>query len=121
MMRQNIPARQRRRGRVRSRVQGTAACPRLNISRSLRSMFAQLVDDEQGRTLASVHSKRVSNVGDVGERAGKVAVSYLLGRALAERAKAAGITRVVFDRAGYKYHGRVRAVADGARDGGLQF
>ncbi len=109
----------RRRARVRSRISGTAARPRLTVFRSLRGMYAQIINDETGTTLASVHSKNVS--GDAGERTGKVAAAYLVGKTLAEAAKAAGVETVVFDRAGYQYHGRVQAVADGARDGGLIF
>lgn len=113
-------SRERRRIRVRTRLSGTAERPRLNVYRSLRGIFAQLIDDTNQKTLVSVHSKTVEK-GDVGERTGKTAVAYLVGKSLAEKAKAAGITAIVFDRAGYRYHGRVQAIADGARDGGLQF
>jgi large subunit ribosomal protein L18 len=84
-------------------------------------MYVQLIDDSSQTTLASAHSKTVAPVADVGERTGKVAVAYTLGRAIAEQATKAHITAVVFDRGGYAYHGRVQAVADGARDGGLTF
>lgn len=113
-------SRERRRIRVRTRLSGTAERPRLNVHRSLRGIFAQLIDDTNQKTLVSVHSKTVEK-GDAGERTGKTAIAYLVGKSLAEKAKAAGITVVVFDRAGYRYHGRVQAIADGARDGGLQF
>lgn len=112
-------SRKRRHFRVRSRVTGTAERPRLNVFRSLRGMYAQLIDDTTGTTIASANTKTVT--GDAGERTGKVAKGYLLGKALAEAAKAKNIDKAVFDRGGYKYHGRVQAVADGARDGGLQF
>lgn len=112
--------RERRRIRVRALVAGTASIPRLNVFRSLTGLFLQLIDDTAGKTLVSVNSKKdIPSKGDAGERTGKVAEAYLLGRALAEKAKAAGIEDIVFDRAGYRYHGRVQAVADGARDGGL--
>lgn len=112
--------RTRRHARVRARVMGTAERPRLNVTRSLRGMFVQLVDDQAGKTLASVNSKKDAQ-GDAGERKGKVAVAYLLGKAVAEKAKAQNISAIVFDRGGNAYHGRVQAVADGARDGGLTF
>ena len=110
----------RRHNRVRARVTGSTERPRLNVHRSLLSTFAQLIDDSTGKTIASVHTKTVSTV-DVGERTGKIAKAYAVGKELAEKAKAANITSVVFDRGGYGYHGRVAAVAEGARDGGLQF
>ncbi len=113
--------RRRRQVRVRARVTGTAERPRLNVFRSLRGMYAQLIDDVTGKTLISFHSKGLTSTSEAGERKGKTAVSYVLGKQLAEAAKAAKITTVVFDRAGYRYHGRVAAVADGARDGGLIF
>lgn len=113
--------RNRRRNRVRKVVIGSMIRPRLNVFRSLRGMFAQIIDDNTSKTLVSVHSKSDAAAGDAGERSGKVAVSYKLGLRLAEKAKEKGITAVVFDRAGYRFHGRVKAVADGARDGGLQF
>jgi large subunit ribosomal protein L18 len=84
-------------------------------------MFAQIIDDTSGKTLVSLHSKKIVNSGDVGERTGRVATSFLLGKQLAAMAIEHKITTVVFDRAGYRYHGRVKAVADGAREGGLVF
>jgi large subunit ribosomal protein L18 len=104
----------RRHLRVRRRIVGTAERPRLVVFRSLKHIYAQLVDDTQGRTLMTVSSSSVTD-GKKSERSTQV------GKAIAEKAKAAGITRVVFDRAGYKYHGRVKAVAEGAREGGLEF
>jgi len=104
----------RRHMRVRKRVEGTAERPRLVVYRSLKHIYAQIVDDASQRTLLTV-SDLTNGEGRKAERA------LVVGKALAERAKAAGITRVVFDRAGYKYHGRVKAVADGAREGGLEF
>lgn len=113
--------RNRRRNRVRKVVIGSTVRPRLNVFRSLRGLFVQLIDDTTSKTLVSVHSKSDATAGDAGERTGKVAVSYKLGARLAEKAKEMGITKVVFDRAGYRYHGRIKAVAEGARDGGLEF
>ena len=113
--------RNRRRNRVRKVVIGSDVRPRLNVFRSLRGVFAQILDDNASKTLVSVHSKTDGKAGDSGDRAGKIAASYKVGLRLAEKAKEKGITKVVFDRAGYKYHGRIKAVAEGARDGGLEF
>jgi large subunit ribosomal protein L18 len=110
--------RYRRHLRVRQRVAGTAARPRLAIYRSLKHIYAQLVDDDRGVALLGVSD---TSEGIAIEGAGKVAKAGAVGKLIAERAKAAGITAVVFDRAGYQYHGRVKAVADGAREGGLEF
>ena len=101
-------------------VSGTKDKPRLSVFRGLRSMVAQLIDDQSGKTLCYVKSGEVKKAAVEG-RSGKVAIGYLVGKALAEKAGAQGITKAVFDRAGYKYHGRVQAVAEGARDGGIQF
>lgn len=105
--------RYRRHLRIRNRVSGTAERPRLVIFRSLKHIYAQLVDDVAQRTLLSVGDGK--QAGKKTEKAGAV------GKALAEAAKGAGISKVVFDRAGYRYHGRVKALADGAREGGLEF
>ena len=106
--------RHRRHLRVRKALAGTPERPRLVVFRSLKHIYAQLVDDTTGHTLMTVS--------DQGGPAGKKAErSTQVGKAIAEKAKAAGISRVVFDRAGYKYHGRVKAVAEGAREGGLEF
>ena len=104
----------RRHLRVRKKVSGTPERPRLVVFRSLKHVTAQLVDDVAGRTLMTVTSAGQ----DTGKKTEK---SLAVGKRIAARAKDAGITRVVFDRAGYKYHGRVKAVADGAREGGLEF
>ena len=106
--------RYRRHLRVRKKVTGTAERPRLVVFRSLKHITAQLVDDVSRRTLMTVSSTDL-------ESGKKTEKSTEVGRRIAARAKDAGITRVVFDRAGYKYHGRVKAVADGAREGGLEF
>ncbi len=108
-------ARLRRHRRVRAKVAGTADRPRLVVSRSNRGIAAQLVDDQAGRTLAAASSKAAASSGSKKEQASEV------GKALAAAAKKAGIEACVFDRAGYLYHGRVQALAEGAREGGLQF
>jgi large subunit ribosomal protein L18 len=110
-------ARLRRHRRVRGKIRGTAARPRLHIFRSNRGIFAQLVDDDAGKTLVSASwvVLPTSFKGTKTEQAAEV------GKRLAEAAKKAGIESVVFDRGGYLYHGRVKALADGAREGGLQF
>jgi large subunit ribosomal protein L18 len=106
----------RRRRRVRARVIGSAERPRLSVYRSNRGVFAQLVDDRAGHTLAAVNwtepELRKLTAAEQAKKAGEL---------LAERAKAAGIETCVFDRGGYQYHGRVRALAEGAREGGLRF
>jgi len=106
--------RYRRHMRLRNKVKGTTERPRLVVFRSLKHIYAQLVDDTSGRTVATVSDLGIEQ-GKKGERAAAV------GKLIAERAKTAGITRVVFDRGGYRYHGRVKAVADAARKGGLEF
>ena len=114
--------RERRRVRSRARMNGTLACPRLSVYRTLRGMTVQLINDEDSKTLVSVNSKKdIDAKADAGERKGKVAIAYLLGKKISEKAKEAGITKIVFDRSGYAYQGRVQAVADGAREGGLEF
>ena len=112
----------RLRRKARVRVSGTAQRPRLAVFRSLRGMYVQLIDDVARKTIASAHSKVADLKGiDLHERTGKIAIAYGLGHMIAQKAKDAGITTIVFDRGGYAYHGRVEAVAQGARDGGLQF
>jgi large subunit ribosomal protein L18 len=105
--------RARRHLRLRKRVTGTPDRPRLVVFRSLKHVTAQLIDDVAGRTLMTVTSTDLT-----GKKSEK---SVEVGKRIATRAKEAGITKVVFDRGGYKYHGRVKAVADGAREGGLEF
>ena len=111
----------RRRKRVRARIFGTTEVPRLSVKRSLKHIIAQIIDDEAGKTLAYVTDLDLSVKFEVGERKGKVAKAYAVGKLLAELAKKAGILKVVFDRGGRIYHGRVAAIAEGARDGGLKF
>ena len=110
--------------RVTKKLRGTAERPRLVVFRSLKNMEGQLVDDDRGATILGV-----STLGDVADApkdelegmSAKVAASYIAGRRLAEKAREAGIEAIVFDRGGYRYHGRVKAFADGARAGGLAF
>lgn len=112
--------RDERHRRLRRWVRGTAARPRLAVFRSLNHIYAQLVDDDGGRTLVAADS-RSRAFRTAQPRGGNVAAAAAVGAALAERARAAGVERVVFDRGGYKYHGRVKALAEAARAGGLVF
>jgi large subunit ribosomal protein L18 len=114
----NSAARARRQIRVRKKVFGAPQRPRLVVTRSARHISAQVVDDTQGRTLASASTMEAPLRAASGDKSDK---AKQVGGLIAERAKAAGIEMVVFDRAGYKYHGRVAALADGAREGGLGF
>jgi large subunit ribosomal protein L18 len=106
--------------RLRVRVSGSAARPRLNVFRSTNHIYAQIVDDATGRTLVAA-SSRDKDVREVMKTGGNVAAAKSVGKTLATRAREAGIARVVFDRGGYAYHGRVRALADTAREAGLEF
>ena len=106
----------KRRRRVRSKVYGSAARPRISVFRSNRGIFAQLIDDDAGVTLAAVNWTEADL-----RKLKPLEQSKRAGELLAERAKAAGIENVVFDRGGYQYHGRVKALAEGAREGGLNF
>lgn len=112
-----LKRRKRIHSRVRQKISGTPAQPRLNIFRSNKQIYAQLIDDVNGVTLASASSfeAAVSNDGN------KVSQAQAVGKLIAERAAAAGIEKVLFDRGGYLFHGRVKALADGAREGGLKF
>ena len=112
--------RQRVHARVRTRVSGTPERPRLSVYRSVGHIYTQIIDDRGGRTLASASSvdKEIKKALKGG---GNIASAKAVGKIIAERAKAAGVSTVVFDRGGYKYHGRVKALADAAREAGLQF
>jgi len=112
--------RQRRRWHVRSRIMGTSERPRLSVFRSSKHIYAQLIDDVNGRTLASASSV-VANVKQAVPYGGNVKAAKVVGQKLAEAAKAHGIHKAAFDRGHYRYHGRVKALAEGAREGGLQF
>lgn len=113
-------ARRRIHLRVRTRVRGRAQAPRLNVYRSLSHIYAQVVDDSRGHTLVSA-SSRDKEVRKTLRSGGNIAAAKVVGQVLAQRAVAAGISRVVFDRGGYAYHGRVKALADAAREAGLKF
>jgi len=106
----------KRRRRVRAKINGTAERPRISVFRSNRGIFAQLIDDDAGRTIASVNWTEAELRG-----LGPMEQATRAGALLADRARAAGVESAVFDRGGYKYHGRVKALADGAREGGLTF
>ena len=110
-------ARKKRHVRVRGKISGTAECPRLNVYRSLANIYAQLIDDVAGVTLAQASSVEK----DFAQYGGNVEAAKAVGKKLAERATEKGIKECVFDRGGYVYHGRVQALADGAREGGLEF
>jgi len=113
---------QRRRvhARVRTRVSGTPERPRLCIYRSLGHIYAQIIDDRSGRTIISASSLDKETKKNL-KGGGNIASAKAIGKIIADRAKAAGVVKVVFDRGGYKYHGRVKALADAAREAGLQF
>jgi len=106
--------------RVRQRVEGTTERPRLCVYRSLGHIYAQVIDDRIGKTLVSASSVDKDTKKNL-KGGGNVAAAKVIGKTIAERAKAAGVVKVVFDRGGYKYHGRVKALADAAREAGLQF
>jgi large subunit ribosomal protein L18 len=111
-------ARLRRQIRVRKKVFGAPERPRLVVTRSARHVYAQVIDDTHGRTLASASTMETALRAATGDKSDK---AKQVGSLIAERAKAVGVESVVFDRAGYKYHGRIAALADGAREGGLEF
>ena len=117
-MNNKTSARQKIRYRIRKKVAGTAAVPRLSVFRSNTDIYAQLIDDNSGTTIAAASSKQK----DISaQKAPKVDKSKMVGEAIAKKATALGVKKVVFDRSGYVYHGRVKAVAEGAREGGLDF
>jgi len=113
-----VVRRQKLRWRIRARVQGTATKPRMSVFRSNNDIYVQLIDDNSGTTLAAASSREKAIVAVAGN---KVIKSAEVGKSVAQKAKALGIDTCVFDRGGYLYHGRVKAVADGAREGGLKF
>lgn len=128
--------RDRRHRRVRAKVFGTARCPRLCVFRSSKHIYAQVIDDEKGKTIAAANDQEIKKPkgksdakrrpeaepkGPVEDRKAKIAIAYEVGKLLAENALKKKVKKVVFDRGGYKYHGRVKALAEGAREGGLQF
>ena len=113
-------ARKRRHRRIRAKLSGTAERPRLNVFRSLEHIYVQVVDDHAGHTIASASTVDKNLRADLAGKTKKEQAA-LVGKAVAERAQAAGVKQVVFDRGGYLYHGRIQALADGAREGGLEF
>jgi len=114
-------ARKRRHFRVRRKIEGTAKRPRLSVFRSDRHIYAQLIDDESGQTLVSASSLDSEVIGNLEGVGGNVSAAQKVGTAVAERALAKGYAKVVFDRGGYLYHGRIQALADAAREAGLEF
>ena len=110
-----LEKRNRIKRRVRGKISGSSELPRLSVYKSNKEIYAQLIDDKEGKTLASASSRAMNAKGT------KVEISAEVGKAIAEKAKAAGIENIVFDRNGFVYHGRVKALADGAREGGLKF
>ncbi len=112
--------RKRRHQRIRKKVVGTPERPRLNVYRSLSHMYAQVIDDMSGHTMAAA-STLEDDVQSQANAKSKTELARLVGEMVAERAKEKGVDQVIFDRAGYKYHGRVQALAEGAREGGLKF
>jgi large subunit ribosomal protein L18 len=119
--RRALSPRKRRHVRVRAKVSGTAQRPRLNVFRSSAHIYAQVIDDSRGHTLVAASDLESDLKERAGDGATKVERAKLVGQLVAERAKQAGINAVVFDRGGFLYHGRVRAVAEGAREAGLEF
>lgn len=112
-----VEKRNRIKRRVRGKISGTQAIPRLSVFKSNKEIYAQLIDDKEGKTLASASSREKG----VDAKGTKTEIAAVVGKKIAEKAKAAGYEKVVFDRNGFVYHGRVQALADGAREGGLQF
>jgi large subunit ribosomal protein L18 len=113
-------ARKRRHRRVRARISGTPERPRLNVFRSLDQIYAQVIDDVSGHTLVSASTIDRELRGEVADKS-KTEAAKMVGELVAKRAQAVGVKTVIFDRGGYKYHGRVKALADGAREAGLEF
>ena len=117
-MNAKVISRQKIRYRIRKKIAGTGSKPRLSVFRSNTEIYAQIIDDESGKTLASASSKEKDIVA---QKVNKTEKSKLVGASIARKASDLGLLDVVFDRSGYLYHGRVKAVAEGAREGGLQF
>ena len=109
----------RRKNRVRKKLRGDAECPRLSVRRSNKHLYCQLIDDEAGKTIASASTRDKNLAGQI-KYGGNCEAAKIIGSAIAERAKAAGVTKCRFDRGAYKFHGRVAELANAAREGGLQ-
>ena len=120
-IRRELSPRKRRQVRVRSKVYGTPERPRLNVFRSANHIYAQIIDDDKGHTLVAASTVEANVKTALTAESKKMEEAKKVGEIVAQRAKDKGITQVVFDRAGYLYHGRVKALAEGAREGGLQF
>ena len=117
-MNSKVSSRQKIRYRIRKKISGSATKPRLTVFRSNKDIYVQLIDDANGTTIASASSRQKDIAA---QKANKVAMSKMVGEAIAKKSQELGIKDVVFDRSGYLYHGRIKAVADGAREGGLIF
>jgi len=115
-----LSAKQRRAKRIRKKIFGTSEKPRLSVHRSLKNIYVQIIDDVKGNTIIGLSSS-VPEILEMNIKDGKIGVSRALGKMIAEKAAEKGIKKVVFDRSCYLYHGRVKALAEGARDGGLEF
>jgi large subunit ribosomal protein L18 len=120
-IRRELSPRKRRQIRVRAQLAGTPERPRLNVFRSARHIYAQIIDDEVGHTLVAASTVEAETKGKITDENTKIDEAKLVGQTVAKRALDKGIKQVVFDRAGYLYHGRIKALADGAREAGLQF
>ena len=120
-IRRELSPRKRRQIRVRSKVYGTPERPRLNVFRSARHIYAQIIDDDLGFTLVAASTMEADTKSSITSENTKVEEAKLVGQTIAKRALEKGVSKVVFDRAGYIYHGRIKALADGAREAGLQF
>src|SRR5579875_2360510 len=118
-LRQRNEIRQRVHTRIRTKMTGTAERPRLNVYRSLNHIYTQIIDDASGKTLASAST--VAKKGAEAKAGGNAEAAKEVGKLIAERAQAAGVKKVVFERGGYMYHGRIKALADAAREAGLEF
>ncbi len=121
MIKKNYNSRLRSKMKIRKTISGTSQKPRLTVYRSLNNIYAQIIDDASGRTLASASSLSKELADEIKNSKGKVSKGKLVGNLVAKKALENNITTVVFDRNGYQYHGRVQAVAEGAREGGLKF
>jgi large subunit ribosomal protein L18 len=121
MIKTNKDKRLRSKIKIRKKISGTSDRPRLSVYRSLNHIYAQLIDDTTGKTLAAASSKSKEIAEDIKNTKGKISGSKLVGSLIAKKALENNITNVVFDRSGFRYHGRVQAVAEGAREGGLKF
>ncbi|MGA8264348.1 MAG: 50S ribosomal protein L18 [Ignavibacteriaceae bacterium] len=121
MINRNRNSRLRSKIKIRKKISGTAERPRLTIYRSLSNVYAQLIDDTTGKTLVSASSLNKEVVEEIKNAKGKIAKSKVVGSFLAKKAVEQNISSVVFDRNGYRYHGRIQAIAEGAREGGLKF